>query len=308
MLTRCAIGVDLGGTKSAAGLVTLPEGQVLARRLAPTEPQRGGPAVLATVAGLVQELKLESERLGFRPVALGLGIAELVDVAGRIVSAATIDWRGFDPIERLQAECRLPTRIDADVRVAARAEAKWGAGQHAQSFLFITVGTGISASLVIEGQPYAGARGLTGTFASAAGLATSEREGLVRTIPLEHYASGPAIAARYQALHPTSEADAREVLALSDAGETDARQVVESAGAALGSAIAALVNMLDPDRIVLGGGLGLAGGVYLEALDEALRGGIWSEHHRGLPLVLATLGVDAGLMGAALLSSEEGLQ
>src|SRR5688572_1020625 len=90
--TQCAIGIDVGGTKCAAGLVALPDGKIVARRLQPTEPERGGEAVLADVIELIHSLRREGNELRVSPEAIGLGVAELVDTTGNVLSAATIQW------------------------------------------------------------------------------------------------------------------------------------------------------------------------------------------------------------------------
>jgi glucokinase len=117
---------------------------------------------------------------------------------------------------------------------------------------------------------------------------------------LEQYAAGPAIASRFAALRTGFDGAAPDVLKLAEVGDEPARSVVKSAGLALGAAIGQLVNVLDPKAVVIGGGLGLAGGLYRESLDEALRTHVWSELHRDIPLLSAKLGADAGLIGAAV--------
>ena len=98
----CAVGIDVGGTKIAAGLVELPEGKILARRLQPTAPERGGEAVLADVMALVLSLRLEATQLKKFPTAIGVAVAELVSRDGEIVSDTTIRWKGLAVRERLQ--------------------------------------------------------------------------------------------------------------------------------------------------------------------------------------------------------------
>lgn len=281
-----AIGIDVGGTKIAAGVVTLPDGRVLARRLQRTEPGRGGDAVLADVIAIAAALRDE-----FTATAVGVGVAELVDYEGRVVSGATIRWEGIPVAVRVRTATGLPTCVDADVRAAARAEARLGAGRGLGDFVYVTVGTGISCALVLDGEPYRGARGLTGTFASSP---------TVSDPPLEQFASGPAFAARLSAVRPSFDGSAVDVVALAEAGDRAARDIVTTAGRALGAAVAQLVNTLDPAAVVLGGGLGLAAGLYHASIEIALREHIWSDMHRDLPLLSATLGADAGWIGAAL--------
>jgi glucokinase len=305
---QSAIGIDVGGTKCAAGLVLFPEGRVLARRLQPTQPERGGEAVLADVVEMARSLQREAAELGLQPTAISLAVAELVGRNGQVLSEATIRWRGIDVGAAIETATRLPLTLDADVRAAARGEAHLGAGRSFQSFLYVTVGTGISSSLVIDRAPYAGARGLTGTFASSRGLIPSDDGRLAAGPALEQFAAGPALAARLAALQTGFSGTALDVVALAAAGDLSAREIVSSAGNALGAAVGQLVNVLDPEAVVIGGGLGLAGGLYHEALEAAMRKHIWSELHRDLPLVSAELGNDAGFIGAAFgaCSGQEG--
>jgi glucokinase len=300
MTAEHTIGVDIGGTKCAAGLVRTADGQVLVRRLQPTSAERGGRAVLGDVIRLVRSLQEESARLGIAPVAAGLGIAELVSPEGAVLSAATIPWKGVDVQEEFQRLTGLPVRVEADVRAAARAEAHLGAGRGFASFLFVTVGTGISASLVIDGEPYVGARGLTGTFASSRTLIPDDNGNLVAGPPLEQFAAGPALAARFASVRNDRPYEPSEVVALCETGDAEARRIVASAGESLGAAVAQLINVFDPQAVVLGGGLGLVGGQYRHSLRAALHEYVWSEIHREVALLPAALGVDAGFIGAAL--------
>jgi glucokinase len=297
---QCAIGVDIGGTKSAAGLVRLDEGRVIARREEATRPERGGVAVLEDVIALVESLQVEAKQLSVQPSSIGIGICELVSRDGRVLSEATIRWQDPRIRERLAA-MSLPVHIDADVRAGARAEALYGAGRNCHSFVYVTVGTGISACLIMDGRPYAGARGLTGTFASSNGLIPGKDGQLHAGPPLESFASGPALAARFAEVRRDFRGAATEVLRLAASGDSHAREIVASAGTALGAAIANLVNILDPETVVIGGGLGLAAGLYRESIEVSLRGHVWSEFHRDLKIMSAQLGHDAGIVGAAAL-------
>ncbi len=297
-MTQCAIGIDVGGTKCAAALVSLPDGRLLERRVQPTRPERGGAAVLADVIELARSMQGAAK--GVVPHSIGLAVCELVGVDGQILSDATIRWLGMPIGAELHKATKLPVVVDADVRAAARAEAVLGAGQAFNSFLYVTVGTGISASLVINKKPCAGARGLTGTFASSRGLIPGDDDGLVSGPPLERFAGGPALAARLARVQAEFSGAAPEVLALADSGDREARRVVASAGEALGAAVAQLISVLDPEAVVIGGGLGVSEGLYRESAQHGLRSNVWSDVHRDVPLVTARLGTDAGVIGAAL--------
>jgi glucokinase len=295
-----AIGVDVGGTKCAAGLVLLADGRVMARRVKPTRPERGGRAVLEDVIGLIESLREEADRLAVRPASIGIGVCELVSCEGQVLSEATVRWKDERLAEQLAAT-GLPVHVDADVRAAARAEARFGAGRGLSSFVYVTVGTGISACLVINNEPYAGARGLTGTFASSDGLIPGSDGQLHTGPPLESFSSGPALAARLAATRKDFCGAAPDVIRLAENGDPLAQHVVVSAGSALGAAIGNLVNILDPEAVVIGGGLGLATGLYRKAVKGAMCASVWSAYHRDIKLLPAQLGIDAGLIGAASL-------
>jgi glucokinase len=148
-----------------------------------------------------------------------------------------------------------------------------------------------------------GARGLTGTIASSAGLIPGHDGQLASGPPLEQFAAGPALAARLTAARPDFAGAAVDVLALAADGDSLALSIVKSAGEALGAAVGQLVNILDPEAVVIGGGLGLAAGAYRESLESAMRRHIWSDMHRQIPLHSAELGNDAGFIGAASAAS-----
>lgn len=284
------IGIDIGGTKIASALVDVETGTISHRREIPAKPLRGGEAILADILSLAQPLAAHA-------TAIGVGLPELVGADGSIMSNATVDWLNIPARERLSAI--LPTIIEADVRAAARAEARFGAGAQFPIFVYVTIGTGISCALMIEGKPYLGARGLSGTFASAHNLLALDDGRLAEGPPLEKFSSGPALSRRYCASAGFA-IDTPCLLTLADSGNTRAHEIVETSARALGASIAQLVNTLDPAAVILGGGLGCAGGLFHIALEKQFRQHLWSEHHHEIPLLQAQLGPDAGLIGAAL--------
>lgn len=293
---RYVIGIDVGGTKIAGGLVAFPEGRAFAKRITPTESTRGGRAVLDDVLRLARELVDEAAALGQSVEAIGLGICELVDRNGNLASANCIQWLDQPVQEQLSA--LAPVVIEADVRAAALAEASFGAGKPFRNFLYVTIGTGISCCLMLDGKPYLGATGATGTMASSPLSVPCEKCNHVSHRTLEEIAAGPALVARFNALggHCTS---GQEVLAAAGAGHALAIQIAQTAGDALGSQIGLLVNVLDPEAIIVGGGLGLSEGLYWDHLTASTRRHIWSNLRRGLPILRAATGADAGWMGAA---------
>ncbi len=287
MKTPCAIGIDVGGSKTAGAVVTL-DGRPLAPRVAPTRPERGGRAVLDAALAMAEALAADARRQDFDVAAVGIAVAELVDVSGNVVSENLIAWRGM-PVQSLFSKI-APARVDADVRCAALGEARFGAGRGRSVFLYVTVGTGISSALVLGGRPYTGARGCTGTCASSP---------VGSDPPLEKVAAGPAILARYNELSKTPLARGEEITAAAARGDLVAIRVVSIAGEALGGGIGWLVNVLDPEAVVIGGGLGVERSLFWDCAVASARLHIWSDLSRALPIVPAALGTNAAVVGAA---------
>lgn len=293
---QCALGVDVGGTKIAAGLVMWPSGEILCRRTIPTRAERGGEAVLQDVLALARQLKEEARHNLWRVTGAGLGVAELVDAEGRVTSGHTIRWEGL-PVRELLSDV-APAVIDADVRAAALGEAWFGAGKPFGSFAYVTVGTGISCCLVIDGKPWPGANGNALVMSSSPLSTTCGECGAQLSPILEEFASGPAITRRYQEASGRAVTRAEEVFAALATDEC-AQEIVRSAGFALGVSLAFLVNITDPGAVVVGGGLGSAQGMYWNEMVDSARRHIWSKVTRDLPILRACLGVDAGIVGAA---------
>ena len=191
-----------------------------------------------------------------------------------------------------------PATIEADVRAAAVAEGLFGAGKTFRVFLYVTIGTGISCCLMLDGAPYLGALGATGTMASSPLAVPCEACGHFSQRTLEEIAAGPALVARYRQAGGSAE-NGKEVLAAASAGDAAARKILASATATLGSQLGVLVSVLDPQAVIIGGGLGLSEGPFLDQLITATRRHIWSDTHRELPIMRAATGADAGWIGAA---------
>jgi glucokinase len=286
-----AVGLDVGGTKIAGGLVRFPAGEVVARCRVATGAGRHSDDILTDAVEMASVLA-GGVPPGGHFAGVGLGVPELVDLDGRLASAATIDWRGISLADKFANVG--PVWVEADVRAAALAEARFGAGRAYRLFAYVSVGTGISHTLVQDGRPYAGARGNALVLASGPiSVHCSECSAWSRTV-LESVASGPALAASF---HVNS---AEDVLAAADVGNADAIRIIQDAAEALGSGIGFLVNVLDPEALVVGGGLGLAGGLYWDCLVDSVRRHVWADETRDLPIIPAGLGPDAGLLGAAV--------
>ncbi len=291
----CVLGIDVGGTKIAAGIVDPATGAIVRRETIATGAARGGPAVLVDTLELARRLV---EAAGRRVIRIGVGVPQLVDNAGRIGSAYNFDWTDLPVRERLST--LAPATVESDVRAAARGEARFGAGKGRRIFAYVTIGTGISYCLVIDGWPHAGVNGFAIHFASSALHVPCEACGHINAPILEEIASGPALSAAYARRTGRSVDGTADLLAAATSGDAIATDIITAAARQLGPLVALVVNMLDPQAIVLGGGLGLAAGLYRDELIASTRAHIWAESCRDLPILPAALGVDAGLIGAAL--------
>ena len=292
-----AVGLDVGGTKIAGGVVNFPSGEVLVRRVIPTAAERDGERVLKDCLDFAADLIREASSLDVEVKAVGVGVPELVDLEGNITSGHAVKWRGL-PVQESFSKL-APAVVESDGRAAALAESLLGAGKPFRLFVYVTVGTGISHCLVQEDRPYAGARGNALIFASSPFTNTCTGCGTVLKPVLEDFAAGPALVARYNQLSQRKTTRAEEVISAADAGDSAAAQVVRSAGEALGVSVALLINTLDPQAVIVGGGLGLVDGLYWSSFVGSTRDHIWSEDSRDLPVLRAALGTDAGLIGAA---------
>ncbi|MCW5982227.1 MAG: ROK family protein [Bryobacteraceae bacterium] len=290
------IGLDIGGTKIAGGIVSLADGGLLLRRVIPTNAHRAGEEILDEVVSLARALRDEAASRGMDIRGIGAGVAELVDEAGNVTSGHTIRWRGLPVRERLREVA--PAVVESDVRAAALAEARLGAGRPFRIFVYVTVGSGISSCLVQDGKPYAGARGGALVVASAPVTVVCSECGAELHPVLEEIASGPALLRRYRERGGEA-VSTQQVLAAAAAGDRAAFEVVARGAEALGAGAGWLVNTLDPEAVIVGGGLGLAGGLFWEKFEESTRRHIWADGARDLPVRTGALGVDAGLIGAA---------
>jgi glucokinase len=293
----------VGGTKIAAALVNSETGALEGRRQVPTDPVGGAEAILARIKDLACAIREGSENALRREgseseMDVGIGVAELVDLDGRISSGHTLPWNGWDLRDRLSSLGTVC--VDSDIRTAARGEAIFGAGRGWRDWVYVSIGTGIGACLVRDGVPYAGARGNAMVVASAPLTGTCEVCGATSHPVTEELSSGPALASRFRELGGRANR-AEDVFEAAASGNTAAHDLLVNAGATAGVTIGFMINTLDPEGVVIGGGLGLAEGPYRDALVSSTRRHVWADASRELEIRSAALGVDAGIVGAGLL-------
>lgn len=293
------LGVDIGGTKTRVGLVDA-DHRVLDVREAPT-PARDGPrAVLGVVAGL-------GRALGGRradAAACGVGTAGVVDPdAGTVVAStdAIAGWAGVPLVQQLSALLGLPVRVDNDVNAFALGEAAGGAARGRAHVLAVTVGTGVGGAFVVHGRLWRGAHHNAGEIGHLPVPGFGDRRCTCGARGhLESVSAGPAMAARYRRLAGDA-VGFTEVARRAEAGDGPAAEVVEEGGGVLGQLLAGLVNAVDPEVVVAGGGVAASPGRYWATAER--------HFHRhllpavaGVPLLPARLGNDAVVVGAAELA------
>jgi glucokinase len=288
------IGVDIGGTKTAFGVVRFPEGQVTMRREMKTpKGAASGAAFLEEVCAAVIRLRDETPAIK----GIGLGVCELVDLDGAVSSGHRVQWNGLPVLAQLGKIA--PAAVEADVRAAALAEAHWGAGKGHRDLLYLNIGTGISTCWVKDGVPHAGANGHALAIASSPMVAACPACGTHSSYVLEDVAGGAALAHLYGAAIGRAVESASEVLAAAADGEERAQALLAEAAQLIGVSVGLAINILDPAALVIGGGLGAREGPYGQAIETAIRRQVWSDRARHLPIRRAALGLDSGLIGAA---------
>lgn len=292
--------VDIGGTKIAAALVDS-GGAVVARASCPTPAAEGGPAILDAVAALVAGL-------GGSPDALGVGTAGVVDGSEGVVRSATdtlAGWAGTDVRGGLRSRLRMAVTVLNDVHAHGVGEAVQGAGRGHRSVLTVAVGTGIGGALVVDGVVVAGAHLAAGHVGHVpSGRADGLRCSCGATGHLEAFASGPALAREYARRTGREGPDLREIAVRARSGDATAAAVIAEGGAAVGEVVAGLLNVLDPDVVVVGGGVAEIGDLWWGGLRHACAAGVLPVL-AATPVLPAACGGDAPLLGAAVMARRE---
>lgn len=286
------LAIDIGGTKTAIAHVDTSKNTLVRMENIPTPPDAGEP--------FFQHLLTLAEKNLTGVAVIGISICELVSPLGDIVSGHRVDWKSL-PVMRAFGKL-APCRVEVDVRCAALAEARMGSGRNRGSFFYLNLGTGISSTLVINGKPWTGARGGALVFANGT-TRVSNRDGDSISLVLEDIAGGAGIAGEYA--HATSgvRLSADAILQAAMAGDAMARRVVQRAMDAIGNALGQAVNMLDPEAIILGGGLSLSP-FFCAGIEAAMRDAVWAESARRIAFGVSELGADAPLLGAAFAAEE----
>jgi len=296
------VAVDLGGTRMKCGLVAA-DGAVVHRETRPTPREAGGRAVLDALLETVVELGQKASAEAHRVRAVGVVVPGIIDAENGTVGAENLAWVGTPVLAELRAAVGPDQQVILahDVRAGGYAELRQGALSGTTNSLFLPLGTGIAAAMVVDGSlvsgdGYAGELGHTRfVHGDDAELCACGQRGCLETV-----ASAAALARRYGVRSGRSVDGSREVLELLAAGDLDAKAVWDEALAVLVDALVLYTTLVAPTRIAIGGGLVGAGETLLAPLREGVHARLTFQ--REPEIVAAVLGEEAGCLGAALMA------
>lgn len=315
-----SIGIDIGGTKIAGGLVD-EQGTLVAsgrRRTNALDTQ----SIIEAVASLVDELSEAGSHGGRRPAGVGVACAGYIDADGEnVLFAPNIAWRDEPLRAKLQARIDLPVVLENDANAATYGEFTHGGGRDYRSMVMLTLGTGVGGGIVVDGQLLRGAYGVAAELGHLRVVPDGQICGCGNHGCLEAYASGSALVREGRSLvtasRPTGSTlwercggDASlltgpMITETAFAGDPASRALFTDIGHWVGEASASLAAVLDPEAFIIGGGVSEAGDLLLKPARESYITQLSGHgHHPVAVFALAELGNDAGMIGAAVLAAE----
>jgi glucokinase len=313
--TPVVLGIDVGGTKLAAGAVA-PDGTVSHYQRIPTPQHAGAETLFAAVRDLIAQVQeASSQQIG----ALGVGCGGPMLYPAGIVSPLHIPgWQAFPLRDRLAEAFALPTILDNDAKAFAIGEALFGAGRGAPNMMGVTISTGVGGGIVRNGILYHGDSGNAGHIGHVIVSAEGPRCACGAIGCLTAYASGTGMAERARdALRdgeqsslrtlPAAEITGQQIAQAAAEGDPLAQRLFDEAGQALARGIVSVVNLLDINRVVLGGGIMQSGDVILAPFHKALRQCLRLDYMQHLDVRMSELGPYAGIVGAAALAFAGGI-
>jgi glucokinase len=303
------VGIDIGGTKIAGALVN-EAGEIIRDLKVPT-PANDPVALQAAVVKMVEEL-----RAGEQVSAVGVAAAGFIDANQSVVYySPNLSWRNEPLKEKLEAELGLPVVIENDANAAGWAEYRFGAGAGYHHMMMLTIGTGVGGAIVANGELFRGGFGNGAELGHMNFVPKGKLCGCGQHGCLEQYGSGTALLNSAKELVASASEEAKRLKELSDSvpeltgnevykaiqeGDPGALRLLTELGSNLGLAVASLVAVLDPEIVVIGGGVSAAGELLLEPIRVAYLEHLPARGFRPeLKIVGAQLHNDAGVVGAA---------
>lgn len=315
---RHIIGVDLGGTSINVGAVPFDGGTVRGMRSMPTEPHHGAKFVVDRMVGMIRDVIRDAKREGGLSdddfLGIGLGSPGPLDRAsGTVLETPNLGWRNFPLRDLISNAVGLEAELDNDANAATLGEWWQGAGRGVSSLVGLTLGTGIGGGIVLDGRVYHGVSDAAAEVGHMTIDSTGRKCNCGNYGCLEAYASGPAIARRAVEGLETGAASLLPELVDGDmsritaetvseaiiAGDEYAVEVMSEAAKFLGTGIANLINVLNPEMIVIAGGVTRAGDYLFGPLRAEVRRRAFRESADSCAIVSGELGDMAGVIGAA---------
>jgi len=316
------IGIDIGGTKIAAGLVD-GNAEIKYQTRSPMVPDSDAAAGLAAVIAAIDSLSVRFPNNGIDSLIHGIGICSpgpLDPATGIVINPPNLPcWRNFPLATKISQIYGVPVKVDNDANGAALAEAQWGAGRGHRNVFYATIGTGIGTGIVLDGRIY---HGRTGAAAEGGHLSIDYRGPLCRCGKrgcIEILASGPAIAKRAQAKLMAQNGISSAILDLANGdpgavtseivnraradGDPIAQETIQETIEFLCVWLGNIVDLLEPDVMIIGGGVASMLSPFFDEIRNRLPAYCINSRCREIPLLRARHGADSGILGGASIAA-----
>jgi len=317
------VGIDLGGTTTKMAFINM-NGEIVHKWEIDTDTSKQGKNIITNIAESIDEKLTELNQAKSKLLGIGMGAPGPVDVStGFVYEAVNLGWKNYPLKDLLEVETLLPAIIDNDANIAAIGEMWKGAGEGAKELICVTLGTGVGGGIIANGEIIHGASGAGGeighitslpesgapcncgktgcleTIASATGIARIAKERLAASETLS------ILKSVYEA-HKT--VTAKDVFDAAKQGDVLALEIVDYITFHLGLALANLANGLNPEKIVIGGGVSKAGQMLVEKVESYVQRFAFPRVAKAVQITIATLGNDAGVIGGAWLAKNNFVQ
>lgn len=315
MTKKYKIGVDLGGTNVKVALIDS-HGKIVFTTSVPTRAEMGYEYTISNIKEVIYTSLKETNTPKENLAGIGFGCPGQIDSVNGIVRLLPNipGWVNIPLAEIMEKEFGVPTKVDNDVRCAALGELNYGAGKGCKNLVCITVGTGVGSGIIVNGELVRGASMSAGELGHIiVEHNNGEFCGCGNTGCLEAYASGPSIvkmahdyimggkSSKFKELAVNTPITPRIVYEAAKQGDAVAKAIFDRTGYWLGVALTGVVNLLNPEKIIVGGGVAQAGEMLLEPIRETIKKRAIGVSADAVQVVNAQLGETAGVIGASLL-------
>jgi len=310
-------GIDIGGTNIKFGLFN-EEGKILHKESRPTMADKGAQPLMHLVTNIAERLLFHAAEEEYDVRHLGVGTPGAVDFkSGQVIGPCPNigGWQGMEIGNTLRDRLNMPIFVDNDVNAMALAESKFGVAKHANSVVCVTVGTGVGGAVIINGKLWRGANYTAGELGHMTIKFDSDIEHSGVYGSIEGFCSSKAIIDRLKKVLKKNMTPAFEKILEGDLNNLNirklfsalkledelAKQVLDETAYYLGVGLAGVVNLLNPEVVVIGGGIIEGGGGFVEAVAVEIKKYAFDSAVENIRIVRASMGNDAGFIGAGLL-------